>query len=40
LEVLRERGIKGKILVSQYQDFTEPEALKTLLQFENIELRI
>ncbi|MEI6856315.1 DEAD/DEAH box helicase family protein [Psychrilyobacter sp.] len=40
LEELRKRGIKGKVLVSQYQDFTQPEALKTLLQFENIELRI
>jgi len=40
LEELRNRGIKGKVLVSQYQDFTQPEALKTLLQFENIELRI
>jgi len=40
LEELRNKGVKGKILVSQYQDFTQPEALKTLLQFENIELRI
>jgi len=40
LEELRKNGIKGKILVSQYQDFTQPEALKTLLKFENIELRI
>lgn len=40
LEELRDKGIKGKVLVSQYQDFTQPEALKTLLQFENIELRI
>ncbi|MGB6128398.1 MAG: DEAD/DEAH box helicase [Psychrilyobacter sp.] len=40
LEELRNKGIKGKILVSQYQNFTQPEALKTLLQFENIELRI
>lgn len=40
LEELREKNIKGKILVSQYQDFTQPEALKSLLKFENIELRI
>jgi len=40
LEELRNKGIKGKVLVSQYQDFTQPEALKTLLKFENIELRI
>ena len=40
LEELRSKGIKGKILVSQYQNFTQPEALKQLLQFKNIELRI
>src|ERR1700744_916716 len=40
LKDLEERGIKGKILVSQYQNFTEPEALRTLLQFTNIELKI
>ena len=37
---LQERGIKGKILVSQYLNFTQPEALKTLLKFDNIELKI
>ncbi|WP_284652474.1 DUF3427 domain-containing protein [Flavobacterium terrisoli] len=37
---LEKRGIKGKILVSQYLNFTQPEALKRLLQFDNIELRI
>ena len=40
MEELETKEIKGKILVSQYQNFTEPEALKTLLQFKNIELRI
>jgi superfamily II DNA or RNA helicase/HKD family nuclease len=43
LEVLKElqdRGIPGKILVSKYQNCTEPEALRTLLQFKNIQLRI
>ena len=39
-EELETLGIKGKILVSQYQDFTQPEALKTLLKLSNIELRI
>lgn len=33
-------GIKGKILVSQYLNFTHPEALKRLLKFTNIELKI
>ena len=40
LKELEGRGIKGKILVSQYLNFTQPEALKRLLQFENIDLRI
>jgi superfamily II DNA or RNA helicase len=34
------REIKSKILVSQYLNFTQPEALKRLLQFKNIDLRI
>ena len=37
---LENKGIKGKILVSQYLNFTQPEALKRLLQFKNIELKI
>jgi superfamily II DNA or RNA helicase/HKD family nuclease len=40
LKELEFRGIKGKILVSQYLNFTQPEALKRLLRFKNIELRI
>lgn len=40
LQELEDRKIKGKILVSQYLNFTQPEALKRLLQFKNIELRI
>lgn len=34
------RGIKGKVLVSQYLNFTQPEALKKLFRFQNIELKI
>jgi superfamily II DNA or RNA helicase/HKD family nuclease/SOS-response transcriptional repressor LexA len=34
------KGIKGKILVSQYLNFTQPVALKRLMQFKNIELKI
>lgn len=34
------KPIRGKIIASQYQDFTQPKALKRLLQFKNIELRI
>ncbi|WP_282069378.1 DUF3427 domain-containing protein [Olleya namhaensis] len=37
---LEEKGVKGKILVSQYLNFTQPEALKRLCQFKNIELKI
>ena len=40
LKELENRGIKGEILVSQYLNFTQPEALKRLLQFKNIKLRI
>jgi superfamily II DNA or RNA helicase/HKD family nuclease len=40
LKQLENRGIKGQILVSQYLNFTQPEALKRLVQFKNIELRI
>ena len=40
LDDLKNRNIKGKILVSQYLNFTEPAALKRLLKFENIELKI
>jgi superfamily II DNA or RNA helicase len=40
LKELEKREIKGKILVSQYLNFTQPEALKRLLQFNNLDLRI
>ena len=40
LEEISNRNIKGKILVSQYLNFTQPEALRQLLKFKNIELRI
>lgn len=40
LLTLEKRNIKGKILVSQYLNFTQPEALKKLKTFKNIELKI
>lgn len=40
LIALKQKGIRGKILVSQYLNFTQPEALKRLLKFDNIELKI
>jgi superfamily II DNA or RNA helicase/HKD family nuclease/phage repressor protein C with HTH and peptisase S24 domain len=40
LLALEKRNIKGKVLVSQYLNFTQPEALKRLKIFKNIELKI
>ena len=40
LKLLKKNNIRGKILTSQYQNFTQPDALKKLLEFENIELKI
>lgn len=38
---LKENNIKGKIIVSQYQNFTDPQALKNIIdKFPNIDLRI
>jgi superfamily II DNA or RNA helicase/HKD family nuclease len=37
---LENKGINGKILVSQYLNFSQPEALKKLIRFKNIELKI
>ena len=37
---LEKRDVKGKILASQYLNFTHPEALKRIQQFTNIELKI
>lgn len=35
-----ENDVKGKVLVSQYLNFTQPQALRALLKFKNIETRI
>ena len=40
LKNLEERNIKGKILTGDYLNFTEPKALKKLLSYKNIDLRI
>lgn len=40
LTELEKRNITGKILASQYLNFTQPEALLRLKKFKNIELRI
>lgn len=40
LKDLEERNIKGKIVTSQYQNFTQPQALKRLIELSNVEVRI
>lgn len=40
LIALAEKGVPGKVLVSSYLSFTQPDALRRLLQFKNIDLRI
>jgi superfamily II DNA or RNA helicase len=40
IKELEDKNVRGKILVSQYQNFTQPEALRSLLKFKNIELKI
>lgn len=40
LEDLDKRNIVGKIVTSQYQNFTQPIALERLLKFKNIQLKI
>ncbi|MBP1919356.1 DUF3427 domain-containing protein [Youngiibacter multivorans] len=40
LKELDEKGVKGRIIASQYQNFSDPAALRTLMGFGNIDLRI
>jgi len=40
LKELEYKGIKGKIIASQYQNFTEPAALKRLISLKNVEVKI
>ena len=37
---LEKKNIKGKIIASRYLEFTQPKALRRLLAFNNIDLRI
>ena len=39
-EDLEKRGVKGKILTTDYNTFTDPKALDVLARFSNIDLRI
>ena len=40
LKKLEQRGVKGRILSSTYLNFTQPNALDSLLQFSNLELKM
>ena len=40
LEKLNKKGVKGKILTTDYLNFSEPKALKKLLSFPNIEVKV
>ena len=40
LKELEKRGVPGKILTTDYQNFSEPRALRKLAEFKNITLRI
>lgn len=40
LKTLEMRGIKGKILTTDYLAFNEPDALRELMKFSNLEVRI
>lgn len=40
LKDLEARGVEGKILTGDYLTFTQPKALKKLLEFKNIELKV
>jgi len=40
LKTLEDKGVYGKILASEYQNFTQPEALRRLMQLSNVELKI
>jgi HKD family nuclease len=37
---LREHGVKGRILTTDYLNFSEPRALLKILEFDNIETRV
>lgn len=40
LRALEEKGIKGKLITTNYEDFTEPKALKDLMRLPNVEARM
>ena len=40
LKELEKKGVRGKIIVSEYQYFTEPRALERLIGLKNLDIRI
>ncbi|SHK20880.1 Helicase conserved C-terminal domain-containing protein [Hathewaya proteolytica DSM 3090] len=40
LDELKNRGIKGRIITTDYLNFSEPKALRKLLSFSNISVRV
>lgn len=40
LKKLEKRGVRGRILTSQYLNFTQPHALESLIGFKNLEVKI
>ncbi len=40
LKELEKKGVRGKIVVSEYQYFTEPRALERLLGLKNLDIRV
>ena len=40
LKKIERLGVKGKILISKYQNFSDPSALRMLMKFSNIDLRL
>ena len=40
LKELEDKGIKGRILTTDYLDFSEPKALKRLMAFTNITIKV
>ena len=40
LKELEKRGVKGKILTGDYLNFTQPKALKKLLSYNNVEVKL
>lgn len=40
LQNLKNKNIKGKIITGDYQNFTQPKALRKLLEFPNIQLKM